>query len=82
MRWREVSTPLTTASYPGAWRGASYGLEATPRRFLSRALGVRTPVKGLYLAGQDAASTGVTGAMMGGVLAAAAIEPRVLSRLG
>lgn len=81
VRWRELSTPLSTASFTGAWRGASYGLEPTPRRFLSRHLGVRTPIRGLYLAGQDAATTGVTGAMMGGVLAAAAIEPRVLARL-
>jgi len=81
VRWRELSTPLTTAAFTGAWRGASYGLEATPRRFLSRNLGVRTPIRGLYLAGQDAATTGVTGAMMGGVLAAAAIEPRVLAQL-
>jgi all-trans-retinol 13,14-reductase len=42
---------------------------------------VRTPIHGLYLAGQDAATTGVTGAMMGGVLAAAALEPRVLAQL-
>jgi all-trans-retinol 13,14-reductase len=81
VRWREVSTPLSTAAFTGAWRGASYGLEPTPRRFLSRHLGVRTPIRGLYLAGQDAVSVGVTGAMMGGVLAAAAIEPRVLGRL-
>lgn len=81
VRWREFSTPLTTAAFTGAWRGASYGLEPTPRRFLSRHLGVRTPIRGLYLAGQDAATVGVTGAMMGGVLAAAAIEPRVLARL-
>lgn len=81
VRWREASTPLTTAAFTGAWRGASYGLEPTPRRFLSRHLGVRTPIRGLYLAGQDAATVGVTGAMMGGVLAAAAIEPRVLARL-
>jgi all-trans-retinol 13,14-reductase len=81
VRWREVSTPLTTAAFTGAWRGGSYGLEPTPRRFLSRNLGVRTPIRGLYLAGQDAATTGVTGAMMGGVLAAAALEPRVLAQL-
>jgi all-trans-retinol 13,14-reductase len=81
VRRRELSTPLTTSAFTGAWRGGSYGLEPTPRRFLSRHLGVRTPIRGLYLAGQDAATTGVTGAMMGGVLAAAAIEPRVLAHL-
>jgi all-trans-retinol 13,14-reductase len=81
VRWRELSTPLTTTAFTGAWRGASYGLEVTPRRFLSRHLGVRTPIRGLHLAGQDAATPGVTGAMMGGLFAAASIEPRVLARL-
>ena len=39
-------------------------------------LGVRTPVPGLLLAGQDAASLGVQGAFMGGFTAAAVVEPR------
>ena len=81
VRCVEVSTPLTTAHFTRAPRGAVYGLEPTPRRFLSPGLGVRTPLRGLYLAGQDAASPGITGAMMGGLLAAAAIEPRLWRRL-
>ena len=36
----------------------------------------RTPIKGLFLAGSEVASVGVIGAFMGGVLAAAAAEPR------
>jgi all-trans-retinol 13,14-reductase len=58
-----------------------YGLEASPRRFLSAHLHAKTPLPGLYLAGQDVGSTGITGAMMGGVMSAAAIEPRLLARL-
>jgi phytoene dehydrogenase-like protein len=81
VRYRELSTPLSTAAFTGAYHGASYGLEVTPRRFRSRALAARTPVPGLYLAGQDVASPGVTGAMMGGLLAAAAIEPRLARHL-
>lgn len=81
IRHVEVSTPLTTAHYTGAPHGAVYGLAVTPQRFLSSRLGVRTPVRRLYLAGQDAVSPGITGAMMGGVLAAAAIEPALLRRL-
>lgn len=73
----ELSTPLSTAAFIGAPRGAIYGLETTPRRFLSDSLRARTPVPGLFLAGQDVVTPGVTGAMMGGVLAAAAAEPRV-----
>jgi all-trans-retinol 13,14-reductase len=82
IRYSEVSTPLTMAHYTRTPRGSVYGLAPTPARFLSKSLGVRTPLKGLYLAGQDAMSPGVTGAMMGGIMAAAAVAPRVLRRLG
>ncbi len=78
---REISTPLSTVAFTGSVQGGVYGLEASPRRFLSDSLRVRTPVPGLFLTGQDVASAGVTGAMMGGVIAAAAVEPRVLSHV-
>jgi all-trans-retinol 13,14-reductase len=78
---RELSTPLTTFSFIGAQQGAVYGLEVSPRRFLSESLRAQTPVAGLFLTGQDVVSPGVTGAMMGGVLAAAVIEPRVYPHL-
>lgn len=77
----ELSTPLTTAAFTGAMHGASYGIETSPRRFLSDSLRVRTPVTGLFLTGQDVVTPGVIGAMMGGVLAAAAVEPRALAHL-
>jgi all-trans-retinol 13,14-reductase len=77
----EVSTPLTIASYIGSEHGAVYGLEHTARRLWSDSLRPTTPVPGLYLAGQDVFTAGVMGAMTGGVLAAAAIDPRVFSHL-
>lgn len=77
----EISTPLTMVSYIGSEHGAVYGLEHSARRFLSDSLRPRTPVPGLYLAGQDVFSAGVMGAMTGGVFAAAAIDPRVFSHL-
>jgi phytoene dehydrogenase-like protein len=77
----ELSTPLTTVAFTGSEHGGVYGLEPSPRRFLSTHLHARTPVSGLYLAGQDVGSTGLTGAMMGGLMSAAAIEPRLLVRL-
>ncbi|WP_321924739.1 phytoene desaturase family protein [Paraburkholderia guartelaensis] len=79
--FQEVSTPLTMAAYSGAHRGASYGLEVSPRRFLSESLNVRTPVPRLFLTGQDVTSPGVTGAMMGGVLAAASIAHQIYTHL-
>ena len=80
--FHEISTPLSQVSYVGADRGAMYGIEMTAARLGSRALGVRTPVSGLLLAGQDAASLGVQGAFMGGLMAAAAAEPRLWRELG
>jgi all-trans-retinol 13,14-reductase len=79
--YHELSTPLSTAAFTGARQGAIYGLETSPRRFLSPSLRAKTPIPGLVLTGQDVASPGVTGAMMGGVLAAAAIEPRLFAHL-
>jgi all-trans-retinol 13,14-reductase len=77
----ELSTPLSTVAFTGAEHGGIYGLETSPRRFLSTTLTPRTPVPGLYLTGQDVASPGITGAMMAGVMTAGAIEPRILRRL-
>jgi all-trans-retinol 13,14-reductase len=71
----ESSTPISVATYTGAEHGAMFGLQTTPRRFMTQALRPRTPVGGLYLAGQDVATPGVIGAAMGGMMAAASIEP-------
>lgn len=81
VRCHVLSTPLSTAAFTGSQQGAIYGLETTPRRFLSESLRVKTPVRGLFLAGQDVASPGITGAMMGGMLAAATIEPRIFRQI-
>ena len=68
----EVSTPLTVEHYTSHPQGAFYGIPSTPERYRSP-LGPVTPVKGLYLSGQDAGSCGIVGAMMGGVAAACQI---------
>ncbi len=77
VQFAEASTPITVASFTGAEHGAMYGLATTPQRFLSPALRPRTPIGGLLLAGQDACTPGVTGAMVGGLMAAANLEPRL-----
>jgi all-trans-retinol 13,14-reductase len=77
VQFAEASTPITVASFTGAEHGAMYGLATTPRRFLSPALRSRTPIGGLLLAGQDACTPGVAGAMMGGLMAAANLEPQL-----
>ena len=78
---QELSTPLSTLSFTGAQQGGSYGLDVSPRRFLSGSLRARTPIPRLFLTGQDVVSPGVTGAMMGGVLAAASVQPRIFRHL-
>jgi phytoene dehydrogenase-like protein len=72
----EISTPLSTRDCVAHPHGEMYGLAHTPRRFESRCLGPRTPVRGLYLTGQDACTCGVTGAIYGGILAASAVLRR------
>ncbi|MDP9796183.1 phytoene dehydrogenase-like protein/ferredoxin-NADP reductase [Catenuloplanes nepalensis] len=72
----ELATPLTYETYQRSVRGAFYGLAATPGRLRSPLAGSRTPVKGLFVAGQDAWNPGVTAALAGGMMAAqAALRP-------
>jgi all-trans-retinol 13,14-reductase len=71
----ELSTPLSTNHFARSPRGSIYGLETTPRRFQDASLGPRTSIRGLYLGGVDASTPGVTGGLIGGVLAAMAAEP-------
>lgn len=73
--YAELSTPLSTEHFVRPVRGSIYGIEPTPQRFQCEGLKPRSPIPGLFFAGSDVASVGVIGAMMGGVLAAAAIEP-------
>ncbi len=74
----ELSTPLTTRHFANYERGEIYGLAHTPARFREPLLRPRTPIRGLFLTGQDATACGVAGALMGGVLCASAIMRRNL----
>lgn len=79
--YKELGTPLATAKFTAHEKGGFYGLETTPRRMLSDALSPRTPVDGLFLAGQDVLTPGIAGSLWSGVLTAAAIDPRVYTKL-
>lgn len=78
---RELSTPLATESITGHHEGRFYGLDGTPERVLSDALRAKTPIEGLYLSGQDVVSQGIQGALWGGILCAASVDPRVFKQL-
>ena len=73
--YTELSTPLSTDNFCRPMRGSIYGIEPTPERFQNMDLRPRSPVKNLFFSGSEITSVGVIGAMMGGVLGAAAAEP-------
>ena len=73
VEYAETSTPLTVEHYTSHPGGAFYGVPVTPERYRAKPLGPGTPIRGLYLSGQDAGSPGIAGAMMGGVAAASQV---------
>jgi len=76
--YAELSTPVTTRHFMNYGHGEIYGIASTPARFRIRGLGARTPIRGLYLTGQDVSSLGVVGALYGGVISASAALGRNL----
>ena len=79
--YRELATPLSTVTFTGHRKGAFYGLDVTPERVMCDGLRAKTPIPGLYLAGQDVASPGIPGALMGGLLAAGSVDPKVVGKI-
>lgn len=71
----ELSTPLSTDLFCRPYKGAIYGLAGVPDRYANPWLRPESPVPGLYMSGSDVSTCGVVGAMMGGALAAVAMEP-------
>lgn len=69
----ELSTPLSTQNFTNHSKGEIYGLAHNPERFRANLLRPGTPVKNLFLTGQDVFMASVTGAMMGGILTASKI---------
>lgn len=69
----ELSTPLTTQHFVNYDKGEIYGLDHSPARFRQRFLRPRTPVKNLFLTGQDIVTAGVAGALFSGVLTVGAM---------
>lgn len=79
--YRELATPLSTTSFTGHREGAFYGLDVTPDRLMCDGLRAQTAIPGLYLSGQDVASPGIPGALMGGLLSAACVDSKVLRHI-
>ena len=69
----ELSSPLTTKNFVNYNKGELYGIDHTPSRFNQKFLRPKTPIKNLYLTGQDIVSAGVGGALFSGLITAASI---------
>lgn len=69
----ELSTPITTKHFCNYINGEIYGLDHPPARFFKDFLKPKTPIKNLFLTGQDIVTVGIGGALMSGVLTASAI---------
>ncbi len=69
----ELSTPLSINQFLGRTKGNFMGLELSPERYKQRWLRADTPIKNLYLTGQDVTGDGIVGATSAGVICASAI---------
>jgi all-trans-retinol 13,14-reductase len=69
----EVSTPLSTRHFSHHRRGEIYGIAHSPQRFQQKFLRVHTPVKNLFLSGQDVMTASIAGGTMAGLLCASTI---------
>ena len=64
----ELSSPLSTRDMAHYQFGELYGADHTPSRFRQNWLKPKTPVKNLYMTGQDITTVGLPSALMSGVL--------------
>ena len=80
--FKELGTAITNDYYLGTYQGAVYGLGHTSERYNQSWLGPKTPIKNLYLTGQDIVSCGIAGATSAGFLTAATISKKSLIRIG
>ena len=69
----ELSTPLSTKTLANYTSGELYGIEHDPARFNQKWLKPKTPIKNLYLSGQDILTVGLAGALASGVLTTSVI---------
>jgi all-trans-retinol 13,14-reductase len=74
----DFGTAVTNDFYLGTYRGAVYGLAHSPERFNELWLRPRTPIKNLFLSGQDVMCCGIAGAMAGGYFCAYSMSLRAL----
>ena len=64
----ELSSPLSTRDMAHYEFGELYGADHNPSRFRQKWLKPKTPIKNLYMTGQDITTVGLPSALMSGVL--------------
>ena len=74
----ELATPLSFNHFLNRERGDFMSFAQTPQRFAQRWMRAHAPVEGLFFSGQDVAAAGVSGAMVGAVVACSAVLGRDL----
>ena len=62
--YSELSSPLSTRDMAHYEFGELYGVNHTPSRFKQKWLKPKTPIKNLYLTGQDITTVGLPSALM------------------
>ena len=66
--YHELSSPLSTRDMAHYEFGELYGADHSPSRFQQKWLKPKTPVKNLYMTGQDITTVGLPSSLMSGVL--------------
>ena len=70
--WYELGTPVSDSNFLSSYRGGSYGtrcnLDYFSKESMRWIMRGDTEIEGLYMAGQDAWTPAVAGAMYGGLL--------------
>lgn len=69
----ELSSPLSTKHFTSYANGEIYGIDHTTDRFRHKFLRAHTPVKNLFMTGQDIVTVGIGGALFSGLITASAI---------
>lgn len=73
VRYTNVSSPLTIRDYTFHQKGTCYGVGPFVGRYSASFMKPSTPVRNLYLGGQDVCTSGVLGAFCGGLMSASTI---------
>lgn len=69
----ELSSPLSTKHFTSYASGEIYGVDHTPERFKQKFLRAHSPIKNLFLTGQDIVTVGIGGAIFSGLITSSAI---------